>query len=186
MRPFEPFYPPLIRLPSRKESADPFVSPPEIPMLRSYELKKDPRGMTWDLLLYVPTVSALSAFAANAWYASNPNLAYLLLFMACFFLFAGANRVLKTRLLYLPTAPVRLEADPQAPCVRVHLKNGTSLELLKDIHVYRDYSGRSIGLTGLDAAGKRLQFVFHKGQFSLERDYQSLQDFFAKKKAPLP
>jgi hypothetical protein len=70
--------------------------------------------------------------------------------------------------------------------VRVHLKNGTKIELLKDIHVYRDYSGRSIGLTGQDAAGKRLQFVFHKGQFSLERDYQSLQDFFAKKKAPLP
>ena len=186
MQPFGPFFLSLIRLPSPSLPILYFVSPLRSLMLRSFELKKDPRGMTWDLLLYIPTVSALGAFAANAWYAANPNLSYLLLFMACFFLFAGANRVLKTRLLCLPSAPVRLEADPQAPCVRVHLKNGTHIELLKDIHVYREYSGRSIGLTGLDAAGKRLQFVFHKGQFSLERDYQSLQDFFAKKKAPLP
>lgn len=137
--------------------------------------------MVWDLLLYIPTVTALSAFAANAWYGENPNLAYLLVFLATFFLIAGANRVLKTRMMLLPSAPIGIEADSQAPCVRVLLKNAQIQEMIKDIKVFKDYSGRSIGLTGLDGGGKRLQFIFHKGQFTLERDYQSLQDMFNKK-----
>ena len=139
-----------------------------------YTLKQDRNGMVWDLLLYIPTVTALVAIAANAWVQENPYLAYLLAFLACFFLIAGANRILKTRLMLLPTSPVAIEAERQR--VALFLRNGQTLELLKDIKLYKDFSGRSFGLTGLNALGQRLQFVFHKGQFMLERDYQALQN----------
>ncbi len=139
-----------------------------------YTLRQDRNGMVWDLLLYVPTVTALVAIAANAWFQENQYLAYLLVFLASFFLIAGANRILKTRLMLLPTSPVTIEVDRQH--VTLLLRNGQRLELLKDVKLYRDFSGRSFGLTGLDPQGRRLQFVFHKGQFALERDYQALQN----------
>ncbi len=141
-----------------------------------YTLKQDRNGMIWDLLLYIPTVTALLAIAANTWVDENQYLAYLLVFLASFFLIAGANRILKTRLMLLPTSPVAIEADRQR--AKLILRNGQSLELLKDIKLYKDFSGRSFGLTGLDSAGQRLQFVFHKGQFALERDYRTIQNTF--------
>ncbi len=141
-----------------------------------YALKQDRKGMIWDLLLYIPTVTALLAIAANAWVEENQILAYLLLFLASFFLIAGANRILKTRLMLLPTSPVAIEADRQH--ATLILRNGQSLELLKDIKLYKDFSGRSFGLTGLNSTGQRLQFVFHKGQFALERDYRTIQNTF--------
>lgn len=150
-------------------------------MPRTFDLKQDRRGMFWDLLLYVPTVSALAGFAGSSWYAHNEDLAYLLSFMACFFFLAGSNRILKTRLMWLPSAPVRIEADEQAPYVRLTQKNGLQREILKNIKVHKEVSGRSLGLTGLGADGKQLQFIFHKGQFSLENDYLTLQELFKKK-----
>ncbi len=132
--------------------------------------------MLWDLLLYIPTVTALLAFAANAWYADNSNLAYLLVFLASFFLIAGANRILKTRLMLLPSSPIGIEATRQQ--VILLLRNGQRISLMKNIKLYRDFSGRSFGLTGLDSSGRRLQFVFHRGQFSLEQDYQALQNLY--------
>ncbi len=132
--------------------------------------------MLWDLLLYIPTVTALLAFAANAWYADNSNLTYLLVFLASFFLIAGANRVLKTRLMLLPSSPVGIEATRQQATLL--LRNGQRITLMKNIKLYRDFSGRSFGLTGLDSTGRRLQFVFHKGQFALEQEYQALQNLY--------
>ena len=116
----------------------------------------------------------------SSWYAKNEDLAYLLSFLACFFLLAGSNRILKTRLMLLPSSPVRIEADPQLPCVRLLQKDGKRLELLKNIKVHKEVSGRSVGLTGLSAEGKLLQFIFHKGQFVLERDYLALLEMFKK------
>ena len=141
-----------------------------------YLLKQDKQGMIWDLLLYVPTVSALLGIAANAWFGENQNLAYLLVFLGSFFLIAGANRILKTRLMLLPSSPVAINASKLH--ATLELRNGQRVELLKDIKLYKDFSGRSFGLTGLNSTGQRLQFVFHKGQFALERDYQSLQNIY--------
>ncbi|MDE1941575.1 MAG: hypothetical protein KGI47_00325 [Betaproteobacteria bacterium] len=139
-------------------------------------LRQDKQGMVWDLMLYVPTVTALLGIAANAWLGGNPNLAYLLVFLGSFFLIAGANRILKTRLMLLPSSPVAIEASRHR--ATLELRNGQRVELLKDIKLYKDFSGRSFGLTGLNSTGQRLQFVFHKGQFALEREFQGLQGIY--------
>ncbi len=129
--------------------------------------------MMWDLLLYVPTVTALFSMAAKFWFGDEINPAYLLAFLGSFFFIAGANRILKTRLMLLPSAPVSIEIGKQA--VALDLRGGARVELLKDVRYYSDYAGRSFGLTGLDGTGRRLQFVFHKGQFPGEQDYQAAQ-----------
>ena len=139
-----------------------------------FSLVPDHKGMVWDLLLYVPTVIALLAMAAKFWYGGEANLSYLLAFMASFFFIAGANRILKTRLMLLPTAPIAIEVGRQT--TRLILRNGAHIDLIKELRFYSDYAGRSFGLSGLDGSGKRLQFVFHKGQFSDERNYKSALD----------
>ncbi len=139
-----------------------------------FDLKQDRKGMMWDLLLYVPTVTALLSMAAKFWFGDDINLAYLLAFLGSFFFIAGANRILKTRLMLLPSAPVAIEISNQA--VSVALRSGKRAELLKDLRYYSDYAGRSFGLAGLDGTGRRLQFIFHKGQFPSEQDYQSAQN----------
>jgi len=130
--------------------------------------------MMWDLLLYVPTVVALLSMVAKFWYAGDVSLAYLFSFLASFFFIAGANRILKTRLMLLPTAPIAIEIGKQI--TRIIMRNGENVELVKDLRLYADYSGRSFGLAGLDKLDQRLQFVFHKGQFSNIKDYQAVQE----------
>ena len=147
-------------------------------MSARFDLSQDRKGMMWDLLLYIPTVVALSSMAAKFWYGGDANLAYLLVFLASFFCIAGANRVLKTRLMILPSAPVAIEVDNFI--IRLALRNGNCIELAKDLKFYSDYAGRTFGLTGLDNSGKRLQFVFHKGQFTSAQDYQTVQDKLRK------
>src|SRR5450755_4591986 len=122
-----------------------------------YTLCRDYHGMFWDALLYVPTVSALSVFALSSWYDNKVPMAYLLGFLACFFLIAGANRILTTRLMWLPAAPVAIETRSNA--ADLVLKNGEIIKLQRDLKLYRDQSGRSFGLTGLNEQGKRLQFI---------------------------
>jgi hypothetical protein len=139
-----------------------------------FSLTQDRKGMTWDLLLYIPTVTALLSMSAKFWFGNDANLAYLLLFLGSFFLIAGANRVLKTRLMLLPSAPVAIGIDRQA--IHLELRNGERVGLLKDLRYYPDYAGRSFGLSGMDGTGRRLQFVFHKGQFPSEQDYKTVQD----------
>ncbi len=139
-----------------------------------FDLKQDRKGMMWDLLLYVPTVTALLSMAAKFWFGDDANLAYLLAFLGSFFFIAGANRILKTRLMLLPSAPVSIEIDKHM--VALVLRGGARVELLKDLRYYSDYAGRSFGLTGLDGSGRRMQFIFHKGQFGSEQDFQSARD----------
>ena len=130
--------------------------------------------MMWDLLLYIPTVVALLSMAAKFWYGDNVNLAYLLVFLASFFFITGANRILKTRLMILPTAPIAIEVDKAA--ASLELRNGSRVELVKDLRYFSDYAGRTFGLTGLDRSGRRMQFVLHKGQFSSAQEHQAIQD----------
>ena len=102
-----------------------------------FDLSQDRKGMMWDLLLYIPTVVALLSMAAKFWYGEDANLAYLLVFLASFFCIAGANRVLKTRLMILPSAPVAIEFDKTLP--RLVLRNGKVIQLVKDLKFYSDY-----------------------------------------------
>ena len=139
-----------------------------------FSLVRDRKGMMWDLLLYVPTVVALLSMVVKFWYGGNTSLAYLFSFLASFFFIAGANRILKTRLMLLPTAPIAIEIGKQV--TRIIMRNGEHVELVKDLRIYADYSGRSFGLAGLDKLDQRLQFVFHKGQFSNIKDYQAIQE----------
>lgn len=139
-----------------------------------FSLVQDRKGMMWDLLLYVPTVVALLSMVAKFWYGGDVSLAYLFSFLACFFFIAGANRVLKTRLMLLPSAPIAIEVDKHI--TRIVLRKGDHVELVKDLRLYVDYSGRSFGLAGLDKSGQRLQFVFHKGQFPSAQDYEAIKD----------
>lgn len=138
-----------------------------------FTLTQDRKGVMWDLLLYIPTVVALLSMAAKFWFGGDINLAYLFVFLASFFGIAGVNRVLKTRLMLLPSAPVAIEIDKLA--TRLVLRSGERVELVKDLRYFPDYAGRTFGLTGLDKGGQRLQFVFHKGQFPSAQDYQAVQ-----------
>jgi len=144
-----------------------------------YALRRDYHGMLWDALLYIPTVSALFIFAASTWYANNASLAYLLGFLACFFLIAGANRILTTRLMWLPSAPVAIETGPSV--ANLILRSGEVIKLQQELRLYRERS--SFGLTGVCAQGKRRQFIFHRGQFSSESDFQAVMNCYDPGKA---
>lgn len=139
-----------------------------------YNLMQDRKGMMWDLLLYIPTVVALLSMSAKSWYNGDDNTASLFVFLGSFFFIVAANRILKTRLMLLPSSPIAIEIDK--PVVRLILRNGEHVELLKDVRFFPDYSGRTFGLAGVDKSDIRLQFVFHKGQFLSAQDYQAVQD----------
>ena len=136
------------------------------------DLVPDRKGMIWDLLLYVPTVFFLALIATKFWYEDSRNFAYLLAFLASFFFLAGVNRILKTRLMVLGSAPVAIDAGKDS--VRITLRSGGDIDLLKEIKRYGDYAGKSFGLSGLDGKGSRQQFVFHKAQFA-GSDYDEVQ-----------
>jgi len=146
-----------------------------------YTLCRDYHGVFWDALLYVPTVSALSVFAISSWYDNKVPIAYLLGFLACFFLIAGANRILTTRLMWLPSAPVAIETG--ATAANLILKSGEVIKLQHELRLYRDRSGRSFGLTGMSEHGTRRQFVFHRVQFSSESDFQAVMNCYDSGKA---
>lgn len=139
-----------------------------------FDLVQDRKGMVWDLLLYVPTVAVLASLAARFWYGGDQNLAYLLYFLTCFFFIVGFNRIFKTRLMLLPSAPIRMEISGQN--VGMVQRNGARIDLVKKLRYYSDYAGRSFGISGLDGAGKQLQFVFHKGQFATVDQYNSARE----------
>lgn len=136
-----------------------------------YELAQDRKGVTWDLLMYIPTVSGLAIGAFVFWYQPNHALSYLLFFLACFFFYQGLHRILG-RLMLLPNTPIALDVNKQR--VLLEMRNGKRVELIKNVRYFSDYAGKSFGLSGLDAAGTRRQYVFHKGQFSSQNDYQKL------------
>lgn len=136
-----------------------------------YGLVPDKKGAMWDLLLYVPTVGALLLIGVKLWFGPNQTWSYLLVFLASFFFVAGANRI-AARLLLMPTAPVALDIDKHR--VRLTLRGGQSVDLVKNLRFYSDYAGKSFGLTAMDLAGKKRQYVFHKGQFSNENAYKDI------------
>jgi hypothetical protein len=145
-----------------------------------FELVQDRKGMVWDLLLYIPTVIALASISASFWYGDNHNMGYLFFFLTCFFFIAGFNRVFKTRLMLLPSAPISLKVAEQS--IGLVLRNGTQVDLVKNLRYYSDYAGKSFGISGLDGAGKQLQFVFHWGQFATVDQYNSAQDMLKRHK----
>lgn len=145
-----------------------------------FELVQDRKGMVWDLLLYIPTVIALASISASFWYGDNHNMGYLFFFLTCFFFIAGFNRVFKTRLMILPSAPVSLKLGEQY--VGLLQRNGTRVDLVKNLRYYADYAGKSFGISGLDGSGKQLQFVFHRGQFATVEQYNAAQDILKRHK----
>ncbi len=138
---------------------------------KRFDLLQDRKGMIWDLLLYVPTVTALFSMAAKLWFGGDFNFAYILVFAGSYFFIAGASRILKTRLMILPSAPVSIEIDKEA--VGFALRSGQRVQIVKDLRYYADYAGRSFALAGMDNSGKRLQFIFHKGQFGDEKSFEA-------------
>jgi hypothetical protein len=81
---------------------------------KRFDLVQDRKGMIWDLLLYIPTVVALASISAGFWYGDDHNMGYLFLFLTCFFFIAGFNRIFKTRLMLLPSAPICLKVGEQS------------------------------------------------------------------------
>ncbi len=145
--------------------------------LQWYVLVPDKKGVVWDLLMYVSTVVALASIGLKLWYGGvNQNWAYLLFFGASFFFITGVNRV-SARLMLLPSAPVELGLSKSA--VSVKTRRGEQIELVKDLKYFSDYAGKSFALTGMDLSGKKRQFIFHRGQFSVESEYADLRSRLA-------
>lgn len=138
-----------------------------------FELLQDRKGVTWDAMMYIPTVAGLGAGASMFWYDNNQNLAYLLFFLACFFFYQGVHRVMG-RLLMLPQSPVSLDVSKQG--VSLVMRNGESVELIKNVRFFADHAGKSFGLTGMDVMGAKRQYVFHKGQFADEAAFGKATD----------
>jgi len=137
----------------------------------SFELGQDRKGIVWDLLMYIPTVTGLGIGAAMFWHRQNQGLAYLLFFLACFFFYQGGHRALG-RLLILPRSPVEIDVSKQR--VRLKLRNGDFIELVKDVRYFSDHAGKSFGLTGMDMAGSKRQYVFHRGQFVADGAFERI------------
>jgi len=138
-----------------------------------FELSQDRKGVTWDALMYVPTVLGLGTGAFIFWYDKNQGLAYLLFFLASFFFYQGVHRVLG-RMLVLPKSPVSLDVSKQR--VLLVLRNGESVELIKNVRYFSDHAGKSFGLTGMDVMGAKRQYVFHKGQFADGASFAKVRD----------
>jgi len=137
------------------------------------QLRADIRGVLWDSVLYVPTVSVLAFYGLTFWYGEqHMPWAYLLWFMACFFAIAGGKRIMG-RLLLLPGTPVAIGVDKKRK-VSIFLKDGKTVALMRDVRYFKDYAGKSFGLSGVDANGKKWQFVFHKGQFGTESGFSQV------------
>lgn len=143
-----------------------------------FGLVQDRKGMLWDLLLYIPTVVALASISASFWYSDDHSMGYLFFFLTCFFFIAGFNRVFKTRLMLLPSAPICLKVGEQS--LGLVQRNGVQVDLVKNLRYYPDYAGKSFGISGLDGSGKQLQFVFHRGQFGSADQYSSAQEILKR------
>lgn len=140
--------------------------------VKQYRLIQDRRGVIWDALLYIPTVGALLLIALKLWYGPNHVWSYGLVFLGSFFFIAGLNRVL-SRIMVLPSSPIAIEIDKQG--VYLNLRNDQRIALIKDVRFYPDFSGKSFGLSGVDLAGKRYQYVFYKGQYPSPANFDEIK-----------
>lgn len=136
---------------------------------KKYEFVADRRGMVWDILLYVPTAIALVIVGSQLWYSGDQGLAYVVVFATTFIVLIGFNRIFKTRLMLLPGAPTSLAVSKTG--VDLTLRSGVQVQLVKNVRFFSDLAGRSIGLAGIDLAGKSHQHIFHKGQFASEAEF---------------
>lgn len=142
---------------------------------RRYELQQDRKGMVWDLLLYVPTVTALLLIGGKLWFGPNKNWSYLLIFLGTFFFLIGFNRIMKTRLMVYPASPVALEIIKDR--VRLQLRSGAMVDIVKDVRFFSEVGGKTIALTGIDAAGQKQQYIFHQGQFRDESAFKEAKSW---------
>ncbi len=136
-----------------------------------YELVQDRKGMAWDLLLYVPTVCFLGLIGLRLSYGPNAAWSYLLIFLASLFFMVGANRILRTRMMLLPSAPVAIGIDKDR--VTLTLRNGTNAVLVKDLRFFSEIGGKTFALTGMDLEGRKQQHIFHIGQFPSDSEFKS-------------
>lgn len=136
---------------------------------RRYQFVRDTRGMMWDLVLYVPTAIALIIVGSRLWFSGDEGFAYVVVFATTFIILIGFNRIFKTRLMMLPSAPTSLSVSKAG--VDLTLKSGVQVQLVKNVRFFSDLAGRSIGLTGIDLSGKSHQHIFHKGQFASESEF---------------
>lgn len=137
-------------------------------------LHPDKTGIVWDLILYVPTVMFLLLWGLKLWFSGTETqgwMAYGLLFLGFFFLIAGGNRIGK-RLLLLPSAPVALDITPER--IKINLKGGDKVTLIKDLRFFSDMAGKSFGLTGMDNRGAKQQFVLYAKQFN-QNEYDKVK-----------
>jgi hypothetical protein len=141
-----------------------------------YTLRRDYHGMFWDALLYVPTVTALAIFAISSFYDDKVAVAYLLGFLACFFLFAGANRILTTRLMWLPSAPVAIEIRPSA--ADLILKSGEDHPAPAGLEALPRSIGPIIRPDRRQRCKARKQFIFHRGQFARTAIFKAVMNCY--------
>jgi len=134
-----------------------------------YELIQDKKGVMWDLMLYIPTLIALSIVASKLWFNGDEGIVYLLVFLITFVFFIAFNRIAKTRLMLLPSAPISFSVSKKR--ISVTQRNGNTIDLVKDVRFFTDFAGKSFGLTGVDLGGNKQQYVFHKGQFASESEF---------------
>lgn len=134
-----------------------------------YVLQQDKKGVMWDLLLYIPTIIALIVVTSKLWYGGNEGFSYLLVFLTTFICLIAFNRIAKTRLMLIPSSPIKFSVSKKG--VALTLKNGNVIELVKDVRFFTDMAGKSFGLSGFDLTGSKQQFVFHKGQFISDTEF---------------
>jgi len=134
-----------------------------------YTLQQDKNGMVWDLVLYVPTIIALALVASKFWFSGDESFSYLLIFLTTFVFLIAFNRIAKTRMMLLPSSPIKLSVSKKG--ISLFLKSGDVVELVKDVRFFTDMTGKSFGLAGVDLTGSKKQFVFHKGQFASQTDF---------------
>jgi len=135
------------------------------------ELQADKSGILWDVLLYVPTVLFLLLWGLKVWFGTDDQwMGQGLMFLGFFFLMVGGNRILR-RLLIMPSAPVALDVRKEQ--ITMRLKNGKRRLLMRDLRFFADKAGKSFGLTGTDEMGAKQQYVFHRGQFTVD-DYAAV------------
>lgn len=142
---------------------------------RRYVLHQDKKGMTWDLLLYVPTVVILGSIAMRLWYGGDKGWAYLPMALASFFFIQGAMRILKTRLMLLPQAPIAVDIAKQR--IKLELRNGAVVELVSSLRYFPDYAGKTVAMSGVDLNGKTHQVILHLGQFGNASEFKDLRGF---------
>jgi len=140
----------------------------------SFELHPDKNGIIWDVVLYVPTVAFLLLWGVKLWYGKETvGVGYALMFLGFFFLLVSGGRIFR-RLQLLPSSPLALDVDVKR--VRLRLKSGETVSLVRDVRFFPDYAGKSFGLSGMDQQGMKRQFVLHCTQFADESAFKSVSE----------